>query len=402
MQFLTRINKKVLFLKSTKRRIAPVFRFQEYAKRFPDSVQISIIEQGRRAEICPVHFYKEESSPTYCYDLPDTYSAKVKCGIVLGGSSVIISREGVILYDLLSDCEKYNANVTDNGLFLLFGHPHKVFGRYIYNYQKNSIVPLEKGISLAANMSGNYYHFMFQVASKFYLLSKLNFSDDIPLLVDQRVLEIPQMKEILSILNKEKRLIIPLEDGIRYKVNNLFCVSEPHIVTPNSLSPRQGRNGIFAFDQKALSFLSYTLRDTVTNLPVRGNKRIFLTRKGTSRRNLNEKELNNVLSKYGFVCVDTSQMSIGDQIKLFSSAEHIIGGSGAAFTNLLFSPKSSRALLFFSKKNLSTCYSSLAHALGIKSVFMYSKMKVKSIHTSYYEISVSELESYLIDLYGSL
>ena len=117
---------------------------------------------------------------------------------------------------------------------------------------------------------------------------------------------------------------------------------------------------------------------------------------------LNEEELTPVLSKYGFVSVNTSQMSFRDQIKLFSSAEHIIGGSGAAFTNLLFSPKSSRALLFFSKKNYSTCYSSLTYALGIESVFMYSEVNVKTIHPKYYEISVSELESYLTEIYGSI
>ncbi|BAZ42354.1 TPR domain protein [Calothrix sp. NIES-4101] len=70
------------------------------------------------------------------------------------------------------------------------------------------------------------------------------------------------------------------------------------------------------------------------------SKRIYISRSQASgRRVINEDEVMQVLSPYGFVSYSLETMSFTEQIQLFSSAEIIIGPHGAGFTNIIFSQK---------------------------------------------------------------
>ncbi len=65
-------------------------------------------------------------------------------------------------------------------------------------------------------------------------------------------------------------------------------------------------------------------------------KRIFITRKNTSHRHFNEDELFAELEPYGFKKIAPEEYSFEQQMTIFNNAEWVVGGSGAALTNLLF------------------------------------------------------------------
>ncbi|WP_029007472.1 glycosyltransferase family 61 protein [Azospirillum halopraeferens] len=73
--------------------------------------------------------------------------------------------------------------------------------------------------------------------------------------------------------------------------------------------------------------------------PVEVARRLFVRRGTTGRRTpVNEDEVANALEPRGFRSVDPGAMSFVEQVALFAGADVIVGGHGAAFTNLLFAP----------------------------------------------------------------
>lgn len=76
-------------------------------------------------------------------------------------------------------------------------------------------------------------------------------------------------------------------------------------------------------------------------LPQRQRKkinRIFISRAKVSSRNIiNEDELFDKLKKYGFQKYFPEELSIEEQINLFYDADYVVGTTGAALTNIIYS-----------------------------------------------------------------
>ena len=123
-------------------------------------------------------------------------------------------------------------------------------------------------------------------------------------------------------------------------------------------------------------------------LPINSNKglndsiqlnRIYVSRKQAVRRHLsNEDEFMPLLAKYKFHKVCLEQMSIMEQVKLFSTATHIIAAHGAGLTNVLFAPKYVRILEI--RPELSSgqfCFEKLFNLGWPNSKFLVSPVKGK-------------------------
>lgn len=380
-------------------RLATVMRFEDYAERY-DKHSYHLIESGRETVVRSTRYFGEDAIPDERFALPDAYWACLNDGKVIGGSSVVVTSDRKMLYDMLASCDVYNANMTDNGLFMLFGKPHHIGNRYFYSYRRKKGKPIDKGICLAANMSNNYYHFMFQVAAKFYYIDLARIDKSIPLLIDEQVLRIPQMKEVVEKLNKGDRKIITLQSNVLYDVGELYCISDPNVVIPNRKAISYDHSHAFAFDKKALDYLRVGILDETNKDNVPFAKRIFLSRKDCNRRTINEDELKPILDKYGFEFVYSGEMDILSQARMFNQAEHIIGPSGAAFTNLLFCSKGCHALLFVSHRHNTTCYSSLAAPLDVNTLFIAGHGNTSKLQSKFYSINPELLEQYLQNLFG--
>ena len=67
--------------------------------------------------------------------------------------------------------------------------------------------------------------------------------------------------------------------------------------------------------------------------------RLFLTRRGHGKRHwVGEERLEVALAHMGFEAVDTAEMDVASEIRMFRGAAAIVGATGAAFTNALYAP----------------------------------------------------------------
>ena len=73
--------------------------------------------------------------------------------------------------------------------------------------------------------------------------------------------------------------------------------------------------------------------------------KVYLSRQNSDYRNLiNESDLIEKLKSKNFMIVDTNNMSIFEQIKIFSAADVIMGPTSSALTNIVFSQKGARVI----------------------------------------------------------
>ena len=129
------------------------------------------------------------------------------------------------------------------------------------------------------------------------------------------------IKEILIQKKIKVKKFIYLDDDF-YKFNNsqipqFFTIAASAIILNKSLS--------------------YTKIDS--------GLKVYLSRHNSVYRNLiNEGDLRDTLKKKNFMIVDTNNMSVFEQIKIFSGADVIIGPTSSALTNLVFSKKGTHVI----------------------------------------------------------
>lgn len=309
---------------------------------------------------------------------------------IIGGSNLLLIDRNLAQYEIpfLNKNNKYV--YTDRAI------------RYYYKKvclidRKQPIMRIDTGISLSGNFSWNYYHFLFEFIAKFYHINKANLGKDIPLIVDDICFSVDQYRELISIFNTSERDVKLVRSRDRYLVKKLFYFSIPNFIPPDISRIFEIQPYDCMFDLDTL----YYLRDKL--LTVKSNKqfskRIYISRKKASnRRMFNENEVATLLSKYGFDIVYPEDYSIIDQVALFNGAEIIIGGSGAAFANIIFCNKGCRILCFVNYKYYASVFSTIAKYVGADMIYFYDNNMVyhdgSNLHDKF-EISIQKLEDYV-------
>ena len=322
------------------------------------------------------------------------YALLIKNAIVYGNANLIDLTSKKVLFDMpvFDESRRYQYN-NDNTKIV------KIKGNNIF-YWKGITRKMEKAICMVGNFSWNYYHFLYEFVVKFIQLNKLNIPLDTPVLIDQICLEIPQYKELLDIANNKGYKLIGADRRRRVKVGELIYISSPNFIPPNT------KNNDFRADDVQFNINTlHNLRNYL--LPYSSQKefpkRIFISRKNaSSRRKFNENEVIQLFSEYGFEVVFPETLSVADQISLFNQAEWIVGGSGAAFTNLLFCRPNTKVVMFLKTQLPTSTFSTIASAVNIDLLYITEEDTNKNIcfgnvHDTF-ELNLSYLRNLIIKL----
>lgn len=109
----------------------------------------------------------------------------------------------------------------------------------------------------------------------------------------------------------------------------------------------------------------------VPNEPKPGSRRLFVGRgEVKTRRMIDEEVFAEALEReFGFEYILTTGMTFEEEIELFGQTEAIIAPYGAALTNMLFSPTTTKVLELTAYEHdfrLAHCYQEMAAAMGIQ------------------------------------
>ena len=129
------------------------------------------------------------------------------------------------------------------------------------------------------------------------------------------------------------------------------------------------------------------------------SSKIFISRRQASmRRVINENDVLEALSNFGFVDYVLEEMSFIDQVRLFSQAKIIVAPHGAGLTNIIFAQQLTIVELFGS--SLPPCFANLSRGLG----FQYGCLKCQAPHTkmrlqdSDMIVNITELRNFIVKI----
>lgn len=352
---------------------------------------IHYFKQDRQTLISKPIYFPNNTAEYETIHMPPLYWTVLDNIAIIGESNFIIS-EKKLLYD---QYKTDNINFTDTAF---------IDKRTIYRLNKNVKVyynrfsnkKIHTAISLVRNYSWNYYHFIFEFISQLWFLNQCNIPLNIPIIVDNRIKNIPQYMEFLNLLNK--RPIIYLKRREKLKVNRLFFLSTVNIIPPNYIDFNRIKVDDNLFDPDFVSFLRNQMLPFAELNNTHLFERIFISRKNNNNRSYNESEVEQVVKKYGYISITPEDLSIKEQIAIFSHAKYIIAASGAALTNMIYcNPQCKIVVLSGCQSDLSI-FSNIASILDLNLIYIIGKSEIQDSFQSNFIIDIEKLESQLINM----
>ena len=95
-----------------------------------------------------------------------------------------------------------------------------------------------------------------------------------------------------------------------------------------------------------------------------GHRKIFISRKDTTRDITNARELEQALATEGWEIIEPGTLSFREQIAIFRQARIIAGIHGAGMTNLLWAPQGTRVVELMPRTFRNGCYAGISLVLG--------------------------------------
>ena len=215
----------------------------------------------------------------------------------------------------------------------------------------------------------NYWHFFNDILGQLALLEKNSINTSLPILIDQKIADSKIFKQSLerSPFLRSKNWVIHTDFFVKAKE---------------------------AYFVKNLPYLSIHFKQALDWLqaPKPDNKsfdKIFLTRKAGSKRSLsNYKEIEQFVTERGFKVIDTENLSLNEQISIFSKAAQVIAIHGAGVTNIMFRRNAALQFLeIFPADYITPCFYIFARDLG----YDYACVIGNGLKDELFDLSVNKL-----------
>ena len=262
---------------------------------------------------------------------PNTFVVSLPRGRLAGGRGSVIADDGKMLFDVSVD---WSAGAQD-------ARRHPLL-------RQRRLPKAERLVGtstvLATSESARFFHWMTDALPRLQILRK---AGPVPWeAIDHFLVSegIPAIRESLRLLGIREEAIVVTRPESHFLCDWLIVPSFPS--APGNVPP-------WAIESLRSQFLSTHRRGSA--------RRLYLSRaKASGRKILNEEEIMPLLARRGFIRVTLEEMSLVDQIALFSEAEAVVAPHGAGFTNLIWCAPKTKVLEIFSPLYVNLCYWAIA------------------------------------------
>ncbi|WP_084486754.1 glycosyltransferase family 61 protein [Brucella rhizosphaerae] len=257
--------------------------------------------------------------------------------VVIIPGSMFLAKESMLINDEV-------ANLPPGSSLKLWDRTWRRGNNILLRYTVGLNPRIETGIHLFKEYEQNYFHFVAEVLPKLLCYERLGLDVSIPLLVSSDLDE--RLYELIEMFKHPQRTVLKLERNVPYLVAKLYYISDLSLVSDVYDRPPVASDTYLSgtlLNDIAVQALSKRTTPSV----IRRRRKIFITRHGKRRKIVNEPEIVDALIRQGFEVIDLSNLSVMSQVELFSSADVIVGGTGAGFTNLLWCLPGTKAVILY-------------------------------------------------------
>lgn len=219
-------------------------------------------------------------------------------------------------------------------------------GNFLYFPKGRDRKVIEEALFIGTRAPDNYYHWLINGLSQLFVANGAkDLPRDVPVIVPERVKFTPQFSESLKVVSENRPIVFMADDDIIY-AKRLWVIDPPPVYdTPLSLDVEK-RIRLPFHEQALLDFRRRILSEYGLGNEANGTKRkLFLIRPTDDARSEHQNQLLEIARGAGYEPFRPETHSFEEQVRQFAITDRIIGPSGAAFTNLLFTVPNSRSLI---------------------------------------------------------
>lgn len=365
--------------------------FHDFCSKNSVIANYTLIQPSRHDFVTPVCYVYDHKKENIDVLLREKYIVEITDAQILGKSNLVWCNRCILYDQLLLKDER--ERITDKGLLQILNNTIHIDKLYFPSYVRKG-KDINTAISLCGNFSGNLYHFVYEILSKFYILDSLNFDDSIPILFDESVQNVSQLNELARLFaGNHPILYINAEELI--KVKKCYIPSFCHVIPMNYKNMFKCKSEDVKFDRTVLKYLRKKIlaysNDKESDYP----KKFFISRKRTKWRSYNEDEVINTVRCFGFEVVFPEDMTYNQQITLFKNAVYIIAASGAALTNMICCSPNCKILTLISTRLELSIFSTIADTFSIELKYFEGLITSNKDVQSEFFIDCNKLKNYL-------
>jgi capsular polysaccharide biosynthesis protein len=212
--------------------------------------------------------------------------------------------------------------------------------------------------------TGGYYHWLTEILPRLWIANEVkNIPKDIPIYIPEYFFTKWNFGDAL--LKPFGRKYFKYGPGDLLKVKNLHFISQSGGPLNFQPTPLKGANKVL---------LDYYYQSDFPS----SYEKIYISRnKGKKRLLMNEDEIIPILQRHGYKIIYTEEMSISDQINIFSRVKSLISIHGAGLTNMVFMPEGAKILEIRNPlpDHMNNCFLSLADTMGHNYYYFLAKVQ---------------------------
>ena len=320
----------------------------------------------------------------------------------INSSSYITKNKDIVYIEEFPYIERNEANYASG---FISSHDHDF--AYIKRFNRKKIQEYENVFFLGGNGSFNFYHWMIEIVPKLLLINN-DYIDKYKIdtiVVNECVKNNDNyfwlLEKCLSHLKNVNIVYINQLDI--FFVKNLFFMNTFNQTVFNFKDTNYKYNFSTIYNSKYLYSLEQRLSDNSINNELKVYKNIFILRDEKTvnefnNRTYNESEVFEIFQKKGFIGLYLADLTLMEQAHIFRNADFIVGPSGAAWANLIFSKSHAKAISWLPEASeFFDAYSTLAYLKEVEMRFIKYKTIDNKVH-SQYSIDIEELNKLYLSM----
>lgn len=265
--------------------------------------------------------------PSRSYSTPRPFVFEVKDAQLVGPDALTLSPDGqFVLENSLGWTRRISMSTASS---LVHG---------VLPIRRPTKSKMDLAVSLVGPWSTNYYHWFIDYLPRLEGLEvyRNRFYVDPILIIPKDPPEwLLESLELLGFHNDD----YVIWDGGRWNIDRLVV---PSLRRGTTFTNPTLDHPYYSLDPGGLEYVRRKITEQVSNYEIdekiRDEKRIFISREQASERRVqNRSEVNSLLRNFNIRSYVLEEMSVAEQVALFSNAELVVGPHGAGLTNILFS-----------------------------------------------------------------